>query len=535
MLSAVRAVRTVLTVCVTMILCAGVSGAKYSHAQASSSQSNPSQSNPSRSGPIVSTEDPALWYFNSLLSRGYLSDLDQGVFPIRERDLIEALEHSSAPQSSSESEWIRLVRTRLHDFTNSKSAIGIRVRPGVMVASQERSELLRTELNPNEAIFSQVAFESWFTAGNWTAAWGWRHDRYYDMDPDGFDTAHRWFIRPENAYLSYDGTYASVLFGRTTQHWGTYGQPGLLLSQNPRPMDHISFRLGTSRLNLRTSLSELDSITGDGRFTGVAGDDSVSTGSERRYLAVHRLSFARPGKWTVGLMHSILYSGPNSNFSLKFANPFHLALLSIDERPKNEENNGLLGVFVQLQRPSTVFSAQLTLDDFDLLNGNEPASISASAQIYQAQLAADIDASLGVTVVTARTYNADQPEGKYIYLGRGIATQFSDYVHVWTSVHWMRFSGLRVSPRIDVLFQGEQDIRMPFPRHDAADLILDGVVERTIRPSLQLAGLLSNNIDVRLNAGWNISTNSQHIENSSGSDFVGSASISYRINWSRDL
>jgi len=488
-----------------------------------------------QNGPIVSLEDPALWYFNSLLARGHLSDLIPGTFPIRERDLIRSLDNASQDVGSMEADWIERMKQRLNSFPDSKTSIGLRVRPGMLVSTQERLDMLRPQRNAEEVIYSQIAFESWFRAGNWTAAWGWRHDRYYDRDPDGIDAAHRWFVRPENAYLSYDGEFASILFGRTRQHWGGYSQPGLVLSDNPRPMDYISFRIGSPRLNLRTSISELDSITGDGRFTGLAGDDSVSTGSERRYLAVHRFSLTKPGRWSVGLMHSILYSGSNSGLSLTFANPFQLALLSVDDKPKNEENNGMLGAFFQIQRQRTLLQGQLALDDLDLLNGKEPASISANLYVYRASVTTELDLSAGGTVVTARTYNADQREGKYIYLNRGIATQFSDFISLNLSAHWMGVDGWIVSPRLDVLFQGEQDIRKPFPLHNEADLILDGVTERIVRPALQISGMLSNGFDVRLNAGVNLIHNEYHIVDANGSRIVGSASIAYRINWSRDL
>jgi len=488
-----------------------------------------------QNGPIVSLEDPALWYFNPLLARGHLSDLSQASFPIREKDFLRSLENVSRAAGPMENDWVRRIRQRLHQFPESRTSIGLRMRPGILVSTQERLDMLRPQKDPQEVIYSQISFESWLRAGNWTAAWGWRHDRYYDRDPDGIDSAHRWFVRPENAYLSYDGEFASVLFGRTRQHWGGYDQPGLVLSDNPRPMDYISFRIGTPRLNLRTSVSELDSITGDGRFTGLAGDDSVSTGSERRYLAVHRFSLTSPGKWSVGLMHSILYSGANSGFSLTFANPFQLAVLSVDDKPKNEENNGMLGAFFQIQRSQTLLQGQVALDDFDLLNGKEPASISANLHMYRASVSSGLDLSAGATFVTARTYNADQPEGKYIYLNRGIATQYSDFISAYAALHWLSTDGWIVSPRLDILFQGEQDMRNPFPLHDDADLILDGVTEQIIRPSVQVSGMLSNGFDVRLNAGMNLMKNENHIEDVDGSRFVGSASIAYRINWSRDL
>ena len=78
---------------------------------------------------------------------------------------------------------------------------------------------------------------------------------------------------------------AGLMVGRTHRHWGLPERPGLLLSTNPRPMDQIAFRLGTDRVRLRTVLSELDSITADGRFTGTAGADSVGEHISKQLLA----------------------------------------------------------------------------------------------------------------------------------------------------------------------------------------------------------------------------------------------------------
>ena len=479
-------------------------------------------------GPILPMDDPALWYYNALLARGYLSSLDAGPFPISESAFRLGLQDASTELGGV---LPRLQRRLFSDSSLTSRHFGIRLRPGVSVANQEASNFLRSESNPSNVIYSLLGFESWFTAGNFTAAWGWRHDRYYDRDPEGLDTAHRWAIRPENAYISYSGKYANIMVGRVRRHWGGYSQPGFLLSDNPRPMDHLAFRVGTNRLNLSTNLSELDSITGDGRFTGTAGDDSVSSGSERRYLAVHKLTIAKPGSWSIGLMHSILYSGANSGVSLKFINPLQLAILSVDEKPKNEENNGLLGAFFQINRPSLLIQGQVAIDDFDLLNGKEPASLAATLFVYRANMFSHLDVSAGATVVTARTFNADQPEGKYLYLQRGIGTQYSDFVSAFASATVFIGSGTTIMPRLDVLFQGEGDFHQPFPAHDGPPALFSGVVERTIRPSVSFQVVLSQLIDMEATGGVNLTNNTNHINGASGAHFSGGVSISYRFIW----
>ena len=486
-------------------------------------------------GPVLPLDDPALWHTNALLASGYLGSIEASSFPVAESNYLHALQQITSGDFVVNSIVNGSISRLASQNGASKTNYGIRIRPGVSVSTQEGADFLNPEPDYVSVVYSMVSYESWFTAGGFTAAWGWRHDRYYDRDPDGLDSAHRWAIRPENAYVSYQGAYGNIRLGRVRQHWGGFEQPGLVLSDNPRPMDHISYQIGTPKLHISSSLSELDSITGDGRFTGTAGDDSVSVGSERRYLASHRLTIAKPGSWSVGLMHSILYSGANSGFSLKFANPFQVAILSVDERPKNDENNGLIGAFVQINRPNTLYQAQLALDDIDILNGREPASIAATAHVYRANLFSRTDLSLGSTIVTARTYNADQPEGKYIYLNRGIATQFSDFVSGFVELPIFLTQSAVITPRFDLLIQGEGDIRKPFPRHEDVPTIFEGVVERTLRFSVEGKIRLSNLFDVYGSMGLSTVSNQDHEDGKSGNFLSGMLSISYRKMWSGNL
>lgn len=479
-------------------------------------------------GPLLPLDDPSLWHYQSLLARGFLSSLDAGSFPINESSYSFGLQRVSGDLSDFAS---RSRRRLFVDSTVTSGNYGVRLRPGLSVANQEASNFLRPEADPANVVYTLLDFESWFTAGGFTAAWGWRHDRYYDRDPEGLDTAHRWAIRPENAYVSYTGKYAQVFLGRVRSHWGGYSESAFLLSDNPRPMDRFAFRIGSDRLNIATSLSELDSITGDGVFSGTAGDDSVSSGSERRYLAVHKLTFAKPGAWSVGLMHSILYSGANSGLSLKFLNPLHLALLSVDEKPKNDENNGLIGAFVQVQRPLTLIQGNIAIDDFDVVNGKEPASIAATLYLHRANVLKKTDLAVGSTIVTGRTFNAEQPEGRYTYLQRGIGTQNSDFVTGFVSATIFLRSGITLSPRLDVLFQGEGDFHQPFPAHEEAPAIFKGVVERTLRPSLSVKVQTHSMVDIVATGGFNWVDNENHVSGTSGTNFSGGLAVSYRFMW----
>lgn len=479
-------------------------------------------------GPIVPLDDPAIWALEPLRLRGVSEPGDPGVQPWQESVLLRQL-NNAAPQGAWARETMARLRSRFSAEPAGSNAIGFRLLAGVRGATQDRHELSWRQSDAENSFQQRVSAEFWFTAGSWTASFGFRHSRYYDLDPDGIDTAHRWMIRTENAYVARNGEFVDVLLGRIAVNQAGLGQTGLMLSANPRPIDQLAVRIGTDRLNVRTSILELDSITGDGRLTGIAGDDSVNTGSERRMLAVHRLAFQPASGWTVGLSHSILYSGPGSGLSLKFANPFQLAILSIDDRPKNDENNGLLGAFVHRKTAKTLVQAQVLLDDFDILNGKEPASIAVDVLASRREIIPQIDLELRGTMVTARTYNAGQAEGRYIYLGRGIGTQFSDFVLIGSTLHWLSIPGWRISPGVDFLMQGEQDIRAPFPHHTEADLILVGQVETTVRPFLQVDALLAMGLDLSADIGVTFISDEDHVAGASKTAFSGAITLSYRL------
>ncbi|NNF05102.1 MAG: hypothetical protein HKN17_11625, partial [Rhodothermales bacterium] len=338
---------------------------------------------------------------------------------------------------------------RPDDATEGSSVVGFRLRTGLRAASQKRLDLIRLQPERDVGLYPFVHLEPFLEAGNWSAVLGARHDVYYDQDPDAFDTALRLMVRMENAYVRYDGPLFGAMVGRTHRHWGLYDRPGLILSSNPRPMDQIAFRIGPDRVHVRTVLSELDSITADGRFTGTAGADSVAVGSERRFLAAHHLSFRVSPALSFRLSHATLYSGAGSGISLKYLNPMNVAIFETDNLPKNDENNGFVAASMLYAGHGLLVHLEGALDDFDLASREEPSSLSATGFVSFADLLPDTDVSAGITVVTSRAYNAPQPEGTYLYLGRGIGTEWSDYVHMQLEARWyglLQARGLIVSP-----------------------------------------------------------------------------------------
>jgi hypothetical protein len=394
---------------------------------------------------------------------------------------------------------------------------GVIVDAGLRSAAGERLDVLRPTavtdptLEAGLSYFPNAGLHGYVERGRIIAKAGGRFDLYYQDDPDGLDTANRLISRNDETYVGYDGRFASVYLGRIGRHWAPNTHESTMLSRNAVSFDQIAFRIGGGRLSWSGLLGELDSATSDGRFTGTAGADSIS-GSIRRYLAGHRVDWRPSKKFGLSIMESSLYSSRNSGVSLKFLNPLLLHFLSVDGRPKNDENNGLVAGLVWAQVNRWSLSGQLMLDDFDFLGETgEPASLAVTGSLTYAGLAsADLGAS--AIAVSARAYNTHQPEGRYVYLNRGLATQWSDFIHVsgFAALYLDRLiPGLTAVPKIDILLRGESDLRMPYP-NSSTGFILDGTTERTIRPGIEMMLQTHRNWWIRIDAGPNLITNFEH-------------------------
>lgn len=438
-------------------------------------------------------------YIHRLQARGYLTSLHPTALPYTGGEIASALKSlriEELPQP------VRRWAERLHEEYGSSqdergAQVGITVQPGVRASSTQRLDPLRPAPDSDVPlqvaglhVYPQTAIRVFLEHGPLVAQGGMRFDAWYRYDPDALEAANRLVSRNEEAYIGFGTRYVSVYAGRLAQHWGPYGETALLISQNPVDFDRMYVRIGGDRLALRSIVGELDSMTGDGRFTGTAGADSVRSGSIRRYLSAHRLDWRPSRNVAISLMESTVWSGSSAGLSLKFFNPLTLHALAVDGRPKNDENNGLLAGMAWAQYRTWTFQGQVLLDDADLLNqSGEPSSIALSGSLKYAGLAR-ADLGTAWTAVAARTYNAHQPEGRYTHLLRGIGAPYNDYIHAAAYATFYAGRGeldLAVSPRLDILFQGTADIHDPYPfAADAVEFILDGVAERVVRPGLRL-------------------------------------------------
>jgi hypothetical protein len=447
-----------------------------------------------QSSRLISIGDPVYHAIQQLQRRGHLLSLHPTAQPYSEREVFDALEQMDMSSlGSAEQGWISLLRQRITRPTTKAEpptvTAGASLQAGGRLANSERLDMLRPL--DGSTIAPNAAASGWMNYGRWTAQGHLQFDRYYDTDPDGLDVVRRLYIRSEEAYIGYQHPFGQVYFGRFRQHWSGIAQPGGLLSSNPRAFDQLTFKMGTEKLALRSTIGELDMLGPEGSFIE---RNRFMEGGKRRWLSLHRLDWRPTNNWAVTLMEGVLYSGTNAGLSLNYANPFHVLSFVSDNDPKNYENNLMLGAMIWGYQQGWTFSAQVVIDDFIHTNRQqmadegylEPLSTSIMTSIYKSNLIAGLGIGLEGELVSSQVYHTDQTEGQWTYAQRGLATNFSDYIHLRGFVDYQAdawLSGLQLTPGIDLLWQGEQDIRKELQNY-TVDFVLIGQPEFTVRPSI---------------------------------------------------
>ena len=442
---------------------------------------------------LIPVGDYAYDYIVRLQRRGHLLELNPTSVPYRRGEILRALANVDTMRLEvSEAHWIKLLNRSLKPARKSKdeAEIGYRFAVAANTINSDRMDMMRPHGDAVNFYWYGTWASAYIDTGPVVAEMGLYHNRFYENDPDGLDTALRLWARSEHSYAGFHTRWASVYAGRWDAHWAVPGATAVAVSNNARSRDQLMLRLGGPRLSVTGLLSELDSATG-AYFTGRAADDTVRTVSTRRFFAAHRWDWRPSKKFMISFLESAIYSGIGSGISLKYLNPLHPFTFVVDNVPKNDENNGFLGGLMWAQYRKLTLHGQLYVDDIKLQPSKGPETITYIVTGSAAYALPRADITLGFDAVTSRAYNAPQAPGRYVYLNRGLATQFSDYVQTSLGAevfldHWV--PGLRAGAGAVALWQGERDMRQPFPGLDESPRnILDGNIRRTIRGAVLAA------------------------------------------------
>ena len=443
---------------------------------------------PARTIPL---DDPAYVLIDRLQRRGHLLSLHPTALPYTEGALADAL--ATVEDADGRAlEWARTLRERVDLAEPATDEIAVRADIGAEFdfATSGRLDPLRpTDGDPTIPVGPVNFFphaDAHVTIGTerLVAQLGLWHSVYANDDPDGLDVVNRLMNRNQEGYVAYRGPRAAVALGRIATQWGRPGRDALTISDNPRPYDAVHVRIGSDRVAVRGLLGELDAANADGTFTDETGQRPGDRPSDQprinRYVSAHRFDWRPVPELALTVMESAIYSGANAGPSLTYLMPTQGFAFLIDNTPKNVENNGAVGAMLWGYHRGWTLHGEVFFDDLDLLFGQEPAAAALAGSIGRAGILDDLDATFELTAVTARTFDAPQPEGIYAYALRGLGTEYTDHVRARLSADWYPVQGLALTPDVEALWQGEQSIDTPYPSNEAGT-ILTGDVGRTVR------------------------------------------------------
>ena len=498
---------------------------------------------------IIPVEDPAYTYIERLQRRGYLLQLHPTALPYTVGEVRDAVEAADTDKlSARENRWLDAVDKLIGAGTvqDTEATIGGTVQGGVQGANTDRLESLVRPTGSGHPSWTNAEVRFWGAAGPAIAQVGLRHDLYYDQDPDGISPVRRLKARNENSYVGVQGKWARLYVGRFSNHWAMHSEQAGVLSQNPRPFDQINYRLGGQRFSVQSIVAELDNITSDDEFTGGArGEDSRS-----RFFSASRLDWRPSRNFAFSLQESIIYEGTRTGLSPTFMVPSYVLFFVGDNAPANALDQLLVSASVWARFGRTTLHFQGVVDDIVIERRSElideerlqPSMFALYGSMRIGGVTDRVDLGLESGLASYQVYNNRRAIMRYVFLNRGIANQFTDYLDasLFADVHLDDVvPGLTLTPRITFLAQGEQRLTQEFVRNrpdgSIIETLLTGTNEYTGRWGLQGFFQPDPRIFVRFDAGVNHTWNQGHERHVTQTRFIGSIEVGARFSFTEGM
>lgn len=477
-------------------------------------------------------------YIKQLQDRGHLLELHPTDMPYRYDELYEALEGVTEQEFSGvQAQWIRYLRDRIGLDASEKPVLDLRGGSYLQVNNSERDHMYRPS-DDIAYVWPMIELAPGIRYQGWVVQAHARFEYYEDRNIDGLDAVNRFWVRNEETYAGFSNEFLEVYGGRVLNHWGVYGQSSGLLSDHSVSYDQVKINVGTKHLQLSSVMGYLDNLKSDDVFNGDTRWDPLSV---KRYLFAKRLDWRPREHLMFSYRESLIFSGWDAVPQPKYMLPGYIGFFQADNAPQNDFINYLTGIAFWGQ----FGGGRVDGDGFANSGGGSQAgaksdakssakSQSSSQNILTLHTEVIIDdiiffrerrgidersnfnvffnatyalsqrpftLQLNAEMVSSQSYNTDQAQGRYLYLGRGIATQFNDYVfgEIRTQLFLDgKLQGLRVSPYLGGLLQGEQVIdkefigspltqkdKDPDELEPVPDFVLSGVVQETFRAGVE--------------------------------------------------
>jgi hypothetical protein len=486
----------------------------------------PSAAAAQRSGSrLLETDHWANEYIRRLRSAGYLSGLDPLAQPYRRAEVARGLAALGADSLREPvASWVRL----LHDEFAGESREGHVVRAGgvllggLRAANTRRLDVLRAL--DSGSVWPRGAGGVWVETGPLAAGSRVLFDTYLKDDPDGRSPGLRMGGLNDQTYVSLASGGLGAVLGRFSRNWSLPGASALLVSDNALSFPQIGFEGVFGRFAVQAFTGELDTL-----------------GGRKRYLAAHRIAYVAP-QFVLAVTEGMLY-GSETGPSLQYLNPLS-TLLFDHENPPGEElsQNLMLGAQVWYRRGSLDVYGEGLLDDIavhrdTIFNRRAPTRYALRLGGRWRPVGPRLEAGVEYERVSSYAYRSFRPSDRFDYLSRGLGVNFADYDRAAVVVDlFPGIPGLRVSPLIQLLRQGEGDYRIPFPGDpvflNSPSLFL-GVTERTYRVALQGRYQPVREVWVTWDMGENLVRNAGHVGGQNASRFVALGTLQVRLEWPR--
>ncbi len=464
-------------------------------------------------------------YIKQLQDRGHLLELHPTDMPYRYDELHKALEGVKEHEFSEvKAQWIRYLRDRIGLDATDKPVLDLRGESYLQVNNSERDHMYRPSddiayLWPMIELAPGIRYQSWVVQAHA------RFEYYEDRNIDGLDAVNRFWVRNEETYAGFSNKFLEVYGGRVLNHWGVYGQSSGLVSDHSVSYDQLKINVGTKHLQLSSVMGYLDNLKSDDVFNGDTRWDPLSV---KRYLFAKRLDWRPREHLMFSYRESLIFSGWDAVPQPKYMLPGYIGFFQADNAPQNDFINYLTGIAfwgqfgggfansgdgsiagAKSQSSSQnilTLHTEVIIDDIIFFRerrgiderSNFNVFFNAAYALSQRPLTLQLNAEM----VSSQSYNTDQAQGRYLYLGRGIATQFNDYAFGEFRAQLFlagKLQGLRVSPYLGGLFQGEQVIdkefigspltqkdKDPDELEPVPDFVLSGVVQESLRAGVEL-------------------------------------------------
>ncbi|MDX2194659.1 MAG: hypothetical protein NW201_15050 [Gemmatimonadales bacterium] len=471
-----------------------------------------------QASPYVPNDDPLLPLLEHLILRGDVEDPSPQVRPFRRADAVRVLARAdSGVGVDLDERAMALVERLLRHYRDpiaddDHGTLFAEARGGFQSYSQTRRDLLQPGTDGGSAPYAEgqlrLGYDRLAMATRMTA------ERRLFFDPDWprapADTTL--MFRVPDAYASAQFGFGSVFLGTVARNWGPVGLPGYGLGDYRYQMGELGFDLGTRTVRLQASLQRLY-------------NNRRTDGTQvQRYLMAHRLGLRVDRRLHVALWESVIASGVDRGWELRFANPFTF-ITGLNQYGVFDDNTNIMFGADVHWRPTraVLLEAQLAIDDLTLGRGRCPAC-PASRIGYTFTAGGPLAARLSWRVLASRTSSlfgrTGDPGDNFSDRSVGIGRPFVDNEQVTLRVG-IPLGTVLVQPEVTRFVQGEGRLADPFPaRPQDAPVFFLGTPTRTWHVGGSVTGRRGP-LDVMAQGGYQRISDAGHVAGASASRWVG--------------